>query len=226
MAFNYSDISEKHLNEHIDNIISILKQIPLNKVTILTGGNALGKSVIRKQLPFSIQEKLEDSGVPKENIDIRHLVASTSMQLRTELRSEWGALAAAAHDSPWEATSICSISNINYLLGQDIENSNNKRFCVIDELEIGMSLEVQVGTCQRLNSIIPSILDKTYGILVITHSPEVVKSLNHDLFLNMEGLSEEQWINRPIEPVFPEVLKKWAQELSRAITNREHSVND
>ena len=50
---DYKDISEEHLNNHVDRIIDICREVPLHKVTILTGGNACGKSVIRKQLAIA-----------------------------------------------------------------------------------------------------------------------------------------------------------------------------
>lgn len=99
---------------------------------------------------------------------------------------------------------------------KDAEN----RFIVIDELEIGMSREVQVGTCMMLNEKFEEIKDKLYGVLVITHSEDVVRNLKHDNFINIEGMSEEEWLNREIVPVNPSVLSKWAMELFKAVQNR------
>ena len=50
---NYKDTSKETLNKHINHILDICDSIPVDKITILTGGNALGKSLIRKQLAFS-----------------------------------------------------------------------------------------------------------------------------------------------------------------------------
>ena len=57
---DYKDRSEERLNNHVDKLLEIVEAIPLNQITILTGGNAMGKSVIRKQVGFHIQELLKE----------------------------------------------------------------------------------------------------------------------------------------------------------------------
>lgn len=204
---NYEDTSKETLNKHIDNIIDICKTIPMDKITILTGGNAMGKSLIRKQLPFTVSRE--------KNVPIDKSVASISMQLRTESRADWSGLSCCTHDLPWLSTSEHTVHLLSNLL-KDSEN----RFIVIDELEIGMSREVQVGTCMMLNEKFDEIKDKLYGVLVITHSEDVVRNLKHDNFINIEGMSEEEWLNREIVPVNPSVLSKWAMELFKTVESR------
>lgn len=58
---NYKDISKKNLNKHIDRLIDILDEIEIGKITILTGGNATGKSVIRKLLNLKLMKKTGSS---------------------------------------------------------------------------------------------------------------------------------------------------------------------
>jgi predicted ATPase len=215
MIFDYKDTSKEHLNAHIDHILDVMQEIEPNKVTILTGGNALGKSLIRKQLVFSLDKKLTDLGIEH---DKRHMVASTSMQLRTESRPEWGGLSSAMHDLPWCSTADSSVHCIKELLRDD---RTEKRFYVIDELEIGMSREVQVGVAQFINEKMDQLLEKSWGLLIITHSADVVKAIKHDKFINIEGLTEEEWLNRDVEPLDPEVLNKWAVELFCAVRDRE-----
>lgn len=214
--FDYNDISKEHLNAHIDHLIDVMYEIEPNQVTVLTGGNALGKSLIRKQLVFSLDKKLTDLGIEH---DKKHTVASTSMQLRTEDRPEWGALSSMAHDLPWCSTADSSFHCLKQLLRED---RDEKRFYVIDELEIGMSREMQVGVAKFLSDRMETLLDKSFGVLIITHSADVVKNIKHDKFINIEGLTEEQWLNREIEPLDPEVLNVWATELFCAIRDREH----
>jgi Fe-S cluster assembly ATPase SufC len=197
-----------------------MHEIEPNQVTVLTGGNALGKSLIRKQLVFAMDEKLTDLGIEH---DKRHVVASTSMQLRTENRSDWGALSMMAHDLPWCSTADSSFHCLQQLLNEDREE---KRFFVIDELEIGMSREMQAGVAKFISDRMETLLDKSFGILIITHSADVVRNIKHDKFINIEGLTKEQWLNREIEPLDPEVLNKWASELFCAVRNREHKVNE
>ena len=209
---DYKDISEEHLNAHVDRIVELCKEVPLHKVTILTGGNACGKSVIRKQLALIIPDKLDAEGISHG----KSTVASASMQLRTESKPEWGAFSSITHDSPWSATSDATLNMINQLF----RNSSEPRYIIIDELEIGMSEELQIGFCNMLNKKLPEILEKNFGVMVITHSRHVVNTLNHDNFMNIEGMTENEWINREIVPIDPEDLEKWADELFKTIRDR------
>ena len=205
---NYTDTSKETLNKHINHILAICDSIPTDKMTILTGGNALGKSLIRKQLAFYISNK--------KDIPANKAVISVSMQTRTESRPEYSALSEMNHDLPWCSTSDSTINLLNGMLS----HAKNK-FIVIDELEIGMSREVQTGVCHMLNEKFPDILKNNYGILVITHSEDVVKNLKHDNFINIEGMSEEQWLTRDIIPVEPKDLELWATTLFKAVRDRE-----
>lgn len=205
---NYTDTSKETLNKHIDHILDICDIIPTDKITILTGGNALGKSLVRKQLAFYISNK--------KDIPVNKAVISVSMQTRTESRPEYSALSGMNHDLPWCSTSDSTINLLNGMLS----HAKNK-FIVIDELEIGMSREVQTGVCHMLNEKFPDILKNNCGILVITHSEDVVKNLNHDNFINIEGMSEEQWLTRDIIPVEPKDLDSWATALFKAVRDRE-----
>ena len=209
---DYKDISEEHLNAHVDRIVELCKEVPLHKVTILTGGNACGKSVIRKQLALIIPDKLDAEAISHG----KSTVASASMQLRTESKPEWGAFSSITHDSPWSATSDATLNMINQLF----RNSSDPRYIIIDELEIGMSEELQIGFCNMLNKKFPEILEKNFGVMVITHSRHVVNTLNHDNFMNIEGMTEDEWINREIVPIDPEDLEKWADELFKTIRDR------
>lgn len=209
---DYKDISEEHLNAHVDRIVELCKEVPLHKVTILTGGNACGKSVIRKQMALIIPDKLDAEGISHG----KSTVASASMQLRTESKPEWGAFSSITHDSPWSATSDATLNMINQLF----RNSSDPRYIIIDELEIGMSEELQIGFCNMLNKKLPEILEKNFGVMVITHSRHVVNTLNHDNFMNIEGMTEDEWINREIVPIDPEDLEKWADELFKTIRDR------
>ena len=215
---DYKDISEEHLNAHVDRIVELCNEVPLHKVTILTGGNACGKSVIRKQLALIIPDKLDDEGI----LHGKSTVASASMQLRTESKPEWGAFSSITHDSPWSATSDATLNMINQLF----RNSSDPRYIIIDELEIGMSEELQIGFCNMLNKKLPEILEKNFGIMVITHSRHVVNTLNHDNFMNIEGMTENEWINREIVPIDPEDLEKWADELFKTIRDRSKPVSE
>lgn len=62
--------------------------------------------------------------------------------------------------------------------------------------------------------------------MVITHSRHVVNTLNHDNFMNIEGMTEEEWVNREIVPIDPEDLGKWATELFKTIRDRSKPVDE
>jgi len=219
---DYKDITEKNINEHIDNIIDIANSIELNKVTILTGGNGCGKSVVRKLLTSIIKEKVE--AIYNEEIN-SPLVASVSMETRTASRPDFYALSSLMHDLPWTATSVNTISLIrnlcNSLLDKPSEKIKDKRFIVLDEIEIGLSEEVLLGLCDYLNDAFDKIKDNTLGVLVITHNRNVVKKLSHDNFLNIEGLTEGDWLNREIRPVSLDDLDEWSVALYSGIRKRE-----
>lgn len=219
---DYKDISEKNINKHIDNIINIAESIELNKVTILTGGNGCGKSVVRKLLTSIIKEKVK--AIYNEEIN-SPLVASVSMETRTASRPDFYALSSMIHDLPWTATSVNTISLIrnlcNSLLDKPSEKIKDKRFIVLDEIEIGLSEEVLLGLCEYLNDIFDKIKDNTLGVLIITHNRNVVKKLNHDNFLNLEGLTEGDWLNREIRSVSLDDLDEWSTALYSGIRKRE-----
>lgn len=137
------------------------------------------------------------------------------MQLRTENHAGWGALSSITHDMPWDATSRSTLNMITKLL-----EVKEPRFLVIDELEIGMSEELQLGFCNMINALIPELLKKHFGVLVITHSRIVVKNIKHDTFINIEGMSEDEWVNREIVPIDPEDLNTWASKLYNTIKDR------
>ena len=58
---------KKDWNKHVDRIIEIADSIEPGKLTILTGSNGSGKSVIRKLLPTRIQEKLGKDSPEQEH---------------------------------------------------------------------------------------------------------------------------------------------------------------
>ena len=209
-------------DKHIDHLKDIIDSIPMNKVTILTGGNGRGKSLIRKQIVFAVGKHFDLS-----NNDMRHAVKAVSMQTRTENKAEWGAMSSCMHDSPWMPTSYSTYRLIKRIMDLIIKEENYNNYVVLDEIEIGMSSESIAGMVNFLNDCFSKIdFEKCYGILVITHSERIVKTLHHDCFINIEGMTENEWVNRDIVPTDFEVLDKESGELMRAIENRLHKVGD
>lgn len=225
---NYKDISQENVDNHIDRIIDVVDEIVENgigKVTILTGGNACGKSVVRKLLPGHLADKL---GIERKKAG--GLVCSTSMQLRTSGSSNAGiiesGMARLTNDLPWLSTSEQTISLVQGLFKQCVEKGektedDRKHYIVIDELEIGMSKETQLGACIWLNEILKDNLSDTLGVLIITHSDTVVQNIRFDNFINIDCMTCDEWVNREVVPVMPDELDKWASALFRGIRDRE-----
>ena len=202
-------------NEHIDNLLDVLHSIEPHKITILTGGNGRGKSLIRKQMVFRVKEMF--GWTDKQ---MKHSVKSVSMQTRTEQRPDFGALSTAMHDDPTSPTSVST-----YRLIENVMQYTDDNFIVLDEIEIGMSAESIAGICEFLNKKFQKIdREKCYGILVITHSDRVVRTLQHDVFVNLEGMNEEEWLNHEIIPTDFEQLEKESNELFCAIRDRSKAV--
>lgn len=202
-------------NKHIDNLLDVLHSIEPHKITILTGGNGRGKSLIRKQMVFRVKEMFGLS-----NSQMKHSVKSVSMQTRTEQRPDFGVFSTAMHDEPTSPTSVST-----YQLIKDVMKYTAGNYIVLDEIEIGMSAESIAGICEFLNRKFSEMdPENCYGVLVITHSDRVVQTLKHDAFVNLEGMSEEEWLNREIVPTDFEQLEKESNELFCAVRDRSRAV--
>lgn len=196
----------KDWNPHIDRLIKIAESIELGKLTILTGSNGAGKSVIRKLLPTRIQEKLGKDSPER-------LVSSLSFMSRCSLNSMLGINF--LRDSEWTSTG----DNTVHLLKSIINHED--RFIILDEVELGMGEELQLATANFINSIKDEVLKKSYGLLVITHSRIIAKTLKEDAFFNVDGIkTKEEWINREIVPTDLDQFQKDCDELFIAIRDR------
>ena len=114
------------VEENIKRLQTILDSIKPNKITVLTGSNGSGKSLIRKQLCFRLSKKIENS-------DYRRLVAEVSMQKRTESVADWGALSTCMHDVSWIPTSCSTYDLINSMFNTFLKEDSSKRYLIIDE---------------------------------------------------------------------------------------------
>ena len=160
-----------NLNEHIEQLINLREKICLNEVTILTGDNATGKSVIRKTLWQHINDLL---GIKEE----KSFVSDISMERRTALHPGLGGGGVFLRDCGWTPTSMETYRFIKGIFQNlnDDNDKNSKRFIVLDEPEIGASKEVQKAFAKYINNFYDKIHDnnKCYGLLVITHSDEII----------------------------------------------------
>ena len=83
-----------------------------------------------------------------------------------------------------------------------------------------MSEESQLGLANYLNKIKDDTLSRNYGLLVITHSRTIVANVESDYFINIEGLTKDEWLNRVIIPTDFEIVKEDAFSLFKALAKR------
>lgn len=212
-------IYDRNTDEYLEDLLGILQSIPLNKLVLLTGDNSSGKSLIRKQMGYYIKRLYPDM---KYNP-----VIATSMEHRTGTFPSLSALSGMFRDMPCEATSMATYSNIKQIFNMASDTTGGKRYFIIDEPEIGLSKECQAGLCNYLKSVIPSVLENTYGIMIITHSELIVNSLKEDAeFIHLgKEMGVEEWLNRKIEPVDLEKVLSFSDSLYHSVLKREKERN-
>lgn len=176
-------------DEKLEAIKEAINKIDVGKITILTGNNAAGKSLLRKVLWNKIKKLVNDG---RED---RQYIWETSMERRTSHISDFGALSGIFRDDGWVATSYCTVNSINGLLRTD---SKLKHYIVFDEPELGCGEELQLGIANMINKKTNFFKENNLGLLVITHSRVIVKNTNCDTFINLEGKTKEEWLNREI----------------------------
>lgn len=175
---NHSEYAKRAL----DNIFNSLDLIQLGHLTILTGENGTGKSIIRKCLGSHLKSQYPDEHVQ---------TATMSMDNRTGLDTG-SDVTCFTRDLNWTCTSENSIHLLKTFL-----NSVEDRYLIIDEPEVGMSDSLKLSVGQWFTKRFPEVLGNNKGILLITHSKEIVrklKTLEH-VFINIQGKDEETWLN-------------------------------
>lgn len=194
-----------NFEQHIDHINEVTDKINYDNITILTGRNAGGKSLIRKVLRNNIMEKTGKSKV---------FIPHASQELRTKSNPEMGALSGMGHDLEWLATSHNTISTLDQVISRDAD------YIVIDEPEIGIGEELQLGLADYINE---KLKDRKCGVLIITHSRLSVTNIKHDDFINLEGMTEEEWLNRTPTKVSVEEFKEFSNGLFKTVRDRINS---
>lgn len=179
------------------------------KVTVLTGKNGSGKSVVRKILSSRIAGRL--------NGDVEKCwVASISMESRTTPKHNFGALSSMGIDEPENPTSRETFKHINALFNS--LTTSKERYTVIDEPEIGMGEETVAALVIKLNSLTNPLPPNCLGVLVITHNRYIVEKLQAE-FVNMEGMTKDEWLSREIIPTDIDALENDSLSLWREIFN-------
>lgn len=191
-----------NFDEHINSLVDICDSIDETKITVLTGFNATGKSLIRKLLKSTFSEKLNDKKI---------IIPHSSQELRTSNVASLGALSSIANDVDWLSTSQQSISLIKKMINYD------NFYVVIDEPEIGCSEELQLGIADYFNK---NFDREKKGCLIITHSKIIVKNIVSDVFINIEKQTKNEWLNREINMVSLDDFIKFSDEMFINIRNR------
>lgn len=174
----YTDPEEQH------KVISwTWERIPLDgSVTILTGSNGSGKSLLRGQLPRRLEKPAR--------------LVHASQELRTASNAGLGAMSSFAHDLPWLPTSQTTLHTIRQILKHASGN-----YVVIDEPEIGCGEETVMALAAWLNEQLAARPADCLGVMIITHNRYMVEHLAHDNFFNLDGFdTKDEWLNRPLIP--------------------------
>jgi type II secretory pathway predicted ATPase ExeA len=205
---------KEDLDEHIDDLLDLMDAAPLDgKITLLTGSNGSGKSLIRKQMVLKISTKLGLEGKD------RNCVASTSMELRTKSRPEFGGFSGIMRDTEWMPTSNQTLRQIKGLL------ETKDRYLVIDEPEIGMGEETVIALVNFFNKEFKKLDKSILGVMVITHNRYIVENLKIDKFLNTDGIETAQdWLDRELVPTDLDALGE--NKLFFAVRDRTNKVKE
>ena len=190
-------------SKHVDRLVDITTRINIDKVTILTGGNGRGKSVIRKIMTGKCAEK----GIG---------VWSCSMDKRAGFDSNRGGMMVFGRDCEWLPTSINTFDSLDGFV------KAKESYGILDEIEIGMSEESQYGIALYINKHLREYLKSNHGLLIITHSRWLVRTIceNEHEFINIEGMTRDEWLNREIIPTDFDKLKNDSDMLYREIQKR------
>lgn len=208
-----NDMYKEWAQEAYENILDALDQIKTGHVTILTGDNGTGKSLIRKVLCSSLRNQENDDTIK---------IADISMEKRTGLHAGLGGGGVFLRDVEWTATSDNSLSFLYSLL-----NSAKDRYLVLDEPELGMSQDLQKSIGIYLSKRIPETMKENRGMLIITHSREFVRSLSVEhVFVNLQKKSEEEWLNESAKEIDLDDFRKKCDALFNLLRDHLKSSRD
>lgn len=197
-------------DKQIELIKTCAESVNPNVVTVLTGKNGSGKSLVRKLISGYLSEKL--------GTDPNKTVAAISMESRSQRKHDFDALCALGIDDPENPTGAESVNNVNMLVGNACKK-DSPRYIVIDEPEIGMGEELVMALCIKLNQMFNPLPEGCLGVLIITHNRYLVNNIEGE-FRNIEGMDKDAWLTREIIPTDIEEFETDALELWRAINNR------
>lgn len=174
----------KSPSEQITMLKAVLEDLPLDgSITLLTGVNGSGKSLIRKHIHTLLPEGRK--------------VVHTSMDLRTGLHSGLGGFGVFLRDDTELATGKNTVLSVRTAL-----KSCGPHYLCLDEIETGLGDELLMGLIGWLNDHMREALLTSQGCLVITHSRLMVEHLRFDRWVSLDGYpTPEAWLSREVVPL-------------------------
>lgn len=167
------------------------------RVLIVTGDNATGKSFLRRIFTYFI----------KANHKIQ------SIHLSQESRAAGGIERAFLYGDERDESTGC-ITVGTFMTGLRTSRARDIDHILLwDEPEIGLGEEVQLGAAIYLADQLKDWPPKLRGLIVMTHSRHFVSTLmkiEGSKFINLgnQYKTPDEWINRTIVPVSPEVVRQ------------------
>lgn len=192
----------KTVEDRINRIVDIRDSIDFDKVTILTGENGGGKSFIRKQIQLICKNK----SIPCWTV---------SMDQRAGFDSNGTGMIVFSRDCEWLPSSVNTFDRM-----RDFGTKTHDTFGILDEIEIGMSEESQCGAALYINKQLEEFRKNNRGLLIITHSRHIVRYVDADEFINIEGTTKQEWLDREIIPTDFDSLDHDSSELFRALQDK------
>lgn len=227
-----SDDQKKPYQDKVRKLVEIIEDIDTEGISILTGSNGGGKSMIRQQFAL----KYKNGKIKNPN---KRKCKSISMQLRTSTNPAFGALSSAMLDNEASPTSLNTFNLIQGVFQAsglykeikegEVEALSETGYIILDEPEIGMAEETVTALVLWLFKHISLLKREKIGLMIITHSRLLVDMFlahsienNYSLnFYNLDNLSIEEYVdkNRVIIPTDLELLK--SNYMFDAIRERE-----
>lgn len=185
--------------ERIDNIVDIAESISFFETTVLTGKCGSGKSLVSKLLPHIAKDKLANSEI-----------ANAGMKIRTgNLNNDFTMLFSIRENMDFST----SWNTFDFILrAVDYAKKNDLSYIIIDTPELGLDDELVLTMVDFLNKKIAELKEDEINVLVITNNEVIVKNIVKDSFLNIEGMTQDEWCNRLKTPVN---LDEWIEDTER-----------
>lgn len=195
----------QNVEDRIARIVDVRDSIDTGKVTVLTGGNGSGKSFIRKQMQLICKE----DSIPCWTV---------SMDQRAGFDSNGTGMMVFSRDCEWLPTSVNTLDRM-----RDFGTRTRGTFGILDEIELGMSEESQYGVALYINRQLEEFRKNNKGLLIITHSRYIARYVDADEFINIEGMTKQEWLDREIVPTDFDSLDRDSSELFNALQDRMES---